>query len=140
MEFGSRSYLEAATVEHWPFSPLKVHTDPLLKFKFSVEEDSCLSRVSFFSRALVGRVGSVACSPPSLEKLKLWVDSHWKSVGGVVVRRLHSSLFCFIFASEHEANMVLQLKSWSVHGAHLFLDKWHPLGCCSKSGGHPKSH
>lgn len=71
-------------------------------------------------------------SPPPLIRLKEWVKKFWGRVGGVVVRELNDSLFCFVFASEREAEYILKF-NWSVHGKPLFLDKWHPLGGCSKT-------
>lgn len=108
-----RSYLQAAKVQPWQFSPISVSMDPYLREDFVLEDDSCLSRVTFFWRA--------------------WVQEHWKAIGGTVTRILNSSTFCFVFSAVKEAERFLYDRPWFVYGSPLCLDKCHPLGCSSKS-------
>lgn len=133
-----KTYLQAAKVQPWPFSPISVIEDPSPRADFCVHDDSCSSRVSFFRRALVGWVGSEDAIQPTIEKLKAWVQLHWNAIGGTVIRYLNSSTFCFIFSSEKEATRIFKQKSWFVHGVPLWLDVWHPLGCSSKSRRSPR--
>lgn len=134
----TRSYLEAAAVDPWPFAPINVQKGGCLEADFKVEDDSCLSRIAFFGRALVGRVGELGSVAPSLERLRGWVYEHWRPIGGVTVRLLGASLVCFVFASEHQANRILHMKKWVFYGEPLYLDRWHPLGCSSKNFKRPK--
>lgn len=97
-------------VEAWPFSPIHILEDNSANGIITIADDSCVSRVSFFQRALVGRVGGVGSSPPPFNRLKEWVKQFWGPFSRVVVRDLNDSLFCFIFASEREAEHILKMK------------------------------
>lgn len=103
-------------VEPWPFSAINISEDHTLKTALIMLDDSCLSRVDFLRRALIGRFGNQERSPPGKEKVVRWAENRWKPVGEVIVRNLNPSLFLFVFASVMEADRVLEGGGWKYDG------------------------
>ncbi|KAA8524337.1 hypothetical protein F0562_010760 [Nyssa sinensis] len=111
------SYVEAARIQGWPSSLLKLSTGPGGRWEdVAVDPNSCSVRLEFMCRCLVGTVGDSPVSVIEMQKVQQWVSRKWEVTAGVKVYNIHGALFLFKFPSCEEAKRILSRNDWMCEG------------------------
>lgn len=107
-----KTFKEAADIPAWPNLSLKISSNlRQSEVDFVVDDKSCDGNLDFLDRCLEGKVGDLECPIPHRLELQRWVDSRWRTAGGVRVVDMSGRYFLFEFPSKEEAYRILREKT-----------------------------